>query len=129
MAIPPLFDRGQGAIGIDVARAGAIAEVAHRVANGGRRFVLLVRIGPVVVRMTARAIRFVRSGRPRRGLRVGRVAIRTRHAGAMIAGITSRRMRESNRRPCDGVVAVVALYGRDEMSGRFARGAGAVVAC
>lgn len=121
------LDRRQRAVGVDVTGAGTVPQFADSVSDGSWRLIFFVRIGSEIVCMAAGAIRFVRRGRPCCGLRVRRMAVCTRDAGAVVARIVGGIVREPDRRPRHSRVTVVALKRCHEMRWRLAGRADSIV--
>src|SRR5512134_682622 len=127
LAGPGLQDRGERAVGVDVAAPRAVLQLGHRVQELWRVH-LLVRIRLEARSVAARAVRLVGGERPGCRFAVRGVAI---HAGdARVVRLVVRREMSVRlcRRPGARRVACIAGACRYEVAGRLAAGAGAVMA-
>lgn len=79
LTVTAIRNRGEGGVGIGMARAGAIAQLGYAVI-GGRGLDFLVFACVVVVGVTAGALGFVCHCRPRRRFRVAAMAVAAAYA-------------------------------------------------
>ena len=127
-ARPPVLDGSHRRIGVDVAGSCAVAQLADRV-TPVRIFLLLVRIGLVVIGMTSGAVRLERGRAPVDCLGVSLVTFRTGQVALVIKWLIWKPAVAVNMR-CPPVVcmAKVTFLRGDEVTGILARRNRAVVA-
>jgi len=104
-----LFDRRHRAVGIVVARTGAVPQFRDGIFRCLRLFILIMRARFEIVGMTTGAVRFVGRARPGRRLRVALMAIDARNVRTVVTGISGRRMGETDGRPPRCRMALIAL--------------------
>ena len=126
----PFLDRREGAVGVDVAGASAVAQFRHSVVHFCRGLVFGMRTGPEVPGVASGAIGRIGCVSIGHRLGIARVAVETGQGSGMRAGIGRRSVDIVGRRnPRGHPVAIFAADCGLEMGWGLAGCLGAVVAC
>ena len=121
-----ILDGGQGRVGIDVARAGAVPQFGNVVFHIGI-LVFFMRARFEIVGVTAGACRLVSGKSPEQRLRIIGVAIGTIEVATVLSGIVRRTVAKTVWQPGRGGMATAAVQAGLEMAVILAGCGGSVV--